>query len=212
MRGGVVLAGGRSTRFGNQDKAVVTLAGTPLIKRVVDRIAGVVDEVVINCRQSQRDSITAALAESDPELQFAIDQTPDRGPMAGLARGLEITDATYTIAVGCDMPFIDPDFVEYLFDRITEGYADAVVPRVDEWYQPTHAVYTTTPMYAACRRALNDDARQLIAPFEYLDIRTISEATINAHTTQQTFRNVNTPKELSMAASELTADDDTTTN
>jgi molybdopterin-guanine dinucleotide biosynthesis protein A len=212
MRGGVVLAGGRSTRFGNQDKAVVTLAGTPLIRRVVDRIAGVVDEVVINCRQSQRDSITAALAESDTELQFAIDQTPDRGPMAGLARGLEITDATYTIAVGCDMPFIDPDFVEYLFDRITEGYADAVVPRVDEWYQPTHAVYTTTPMYAACRRALNDDARQLIAPFEYLDIRTISEATINAHTTQQTFRNVNTPKELSMAASELTADDDTTTN
>ena len=212
MRGGVVLAGGRSTRFGNQDKAVVTLAGTPLIKRVVDRIAGVVDEVVINCRQSQRDSITAALAESDTELQFAIDQTPDRGPMAGLARGLEITDATYTIAVGCDMPFIDPDFVEYLFDRITEGYADAVVPRVDEWYQPTHAVYTTTPMYAACRRALNDDARQLIAPFEYLDIRTISEATINAHTTQQTFRNVNTPKGLSMAASELTADDDTTTN
>jgi molybdopterin-guanine dinucleotide biosynthesis protein A len=212
MRGGVVLAGGRSTRFGSQDKAVVTLAGTPLIKRVVDRIAGVVDEVVINCRQSQRDSITAALAESDTELQFAIDQTPDRGPMAGLARGLEITDATYTIAVGCDMPFIDPDFVEYLFDRITEGYADAVVPRVDEWYQPTHAVYTTTPMYAACRRALNDDARQLIAPFEYLDIRTISEATINAHTTQQTFRNVNTPKELSMAASELTADDDTTTN
>lgn len=212
MRGGVVLAGGRSTRFGNQDKAVVTLAGTPLIKRVVDRIAGVVDEVVINCRQSQRDSITAALAESDTELQFAIDQTPDRGPMAGLARGLEITDATYTIAVGCDMPFIDPDFVEYLFDRITEGYADAVVPRVDEWYQPTHAVYTTTPMYAACRRALNDGARQLIAPFEYLDIRTISEATINAHTTQQTFRNVNTPKELSMAASELTADDDTTTN
>ncbi|ERG92063.1 MAG: molybdopterin-guanine dinucleotide biosynthesis protein A [Haloquadratum walsbyi J07HQW1] len=212
MRGGVVLAGGRSTRFGNQDKAVVTLAGTPLIKRVVDRIAGVVDEVVINCRQSQRDSITAALAESDTELQFAIDQTPDRGPMAGLARGLEITDATYTIAVGCDMPFIDPDFVEYLFDRITEGYADAVVPRVDEWYQPTHAVYTTTPMYAACRRALNDGARQLIAPFEYLDIRTISEATINAHTTQQTFRNVNTPKELSMAASELTADNDTTTN
>jgi Molybdopterin-guanine dinucleotide biosynthesis protein A len=212
MRGGVVLAGGRSTRFGNQDKAVVTLAGTPLIKRVVDRIAGVVDEVVINCRQSQRDSITAALAESDTKLQFAIDQTPDRGPMAGLARGLEITDATYTIAVGCDMPFIDPDFVEYLFDRITEGYADAVVPRVDEWYQPTHAVYTTTPMYAACRRALNDGARQLIAPFEYLDIRTISEATINAHTTQQTFRNVNTPKELSMAASELTADNDTTTN
>ncbi|ERG94536.1 molybdenum cofactor guanylyltransferase [Haloquadratum walsbyi] len=209
MRGGVVLAGGRSTRFGDQDKAVVTLAGTPLIRRVVDRIAGVVDEVVINCRQSQRDSITAALAESNTELRFAIDQTPDRGPMAGLARGLEITDATHSIAVGCDMPFIDPDFIEYLFDRITEGYADAVVPRLNEWYQPTHAVYTTNPTYAACRRALNDDARQLIAPFEYLDILTISEPTISSHTTHQTFRNINTPKELSVAASELTTSSDT---
>ena len=48
MRASLVLAGGRSTRFGDSDKAVAELAGTPMIRRVVDRVAGVVSEVVIN--------------------------------------------------------------------------------------------------------------------------------------------------------------------
>ncbi|PSP45582.1 molybdenum cofactor guanylyltransferase, partial [Halobacteriales archaeon QH_10_70_21] len=60
-RAGVVVAGGRSTRMGDREKAVVELAGQPLVARIADRLAAVTDEFVVNCRADQREAIAAAL-------------------------------------------------------------------------------------------------------------------------------------------------------
>ena len=38
MTTGAIVAGGRSTRFGDRDKAVAELAGVPMIRRVADRL------------------------------------------------------------------------------------------------------------------------------------------------------------------------------
>ena len=143
MRAGVVLSGGRSTRFGDRDKAVADLAGTPMIRRVVDRIGTAVDELVVNCREDQVDAIAEALDGSGFDPTFALDRTPDEGPMAGIRYGLDAATAEYAVVVACDMPFVDPDVVESLFERAAG--ADAAVPRPDEWYQTTQAVYATEP-------------------------------------------------------------------
>ncbi|MDX1746000.1 MAG: NTP transferase domain-containing protein, partial [Halobacteriales archaeon] len=44
---GVVLAGGGSTRFGEADKLLAELDGTPLVRRVVDRLAARTDRLVV---------------------------------------------------------------------------------------------------------------------------------------------------------------------
>ena len=117
MGAGLIIAGGRSTRFGDRDKAVADLAGTPMIRRVADRIGRVVDELVVNCRVDQIDAIEAALAGADPAPAFAPDERPDEGPMAGIATGLAALNAEYALVVACDMPLVDPTFIEYLFER-----------------------------------------------------------------------------------------------
>ena len=89
MRSGVIVAGGRSTRFGDADKAVAELAGTPMVRRVADRVAPAVDEVVVNCRADQREAIDAALDGFDHPVSFALDPEPDLGPLAGIAVGLD---------------------------------------------------------------------------------------------------------------------------
>ena len=43
---GIVLAGGRSRRLG-RNKAVELLGGKPLVRRVIDRLADVVDQTVV---------------------------------------------------------------------------------------------------------------------------------------------------------------------
>jgi molybdopterin-guanine dinucleotide biosynthesis protein A len=201
MRAGLVLAGGRSTRFGDSDKAVADLAGTPMIRRVVDRIAGVVDEVVINCRADQVDAIREALVGSGFEPTFAVDRETDEGPMAGIARGLEAVSAEYAFVVACDMPFVDPDFAEYLFDRAA-GH-DAAVPRPNEWYQTTQAVYRTETMAAACRRALERGADRIVAPLEELDEVVVDGDEIERVAAADTFDNINTREELRAAAERL---------
>jgi molybdopterin-guanine dinucleotide biosynthesis protein A len=44
LRNGIVLAGGRSTRFGS-DKLAASLDGVPLVRRAVDALAAVTDGV-----------------------------------------------------------------------------------------------------------------------------------------------------------------------
>ncbi len=95
MRAGVIVAGGRSTRFGDSDKAVADLAGTPMVRRVADRLGEAVDELVVNCREDQVEAIDTALSDHTLEPTFALDQDPDQGPMAGIATGLWAVDSEY---------------------------------------------------------------------------------------------------------------------
>jgi len=198
MRAGLIVAGGRSTRFGDRDKAVADLAGTPMIRRVIDRIDGVVDELVVNCREDQVDAIRAAVADREEVPSFAPDETPDEGPIAGIATGLDAVESEYAFVVACDMPFVDPALADHLFDRAAGR--DAAVPRVDEWFQTTQAVYRAAPMADACRRALERGERRIVAPLDDLDYVTVDESEVAEHASLETFENLNTREEFEAAA------------
>jgi len=198
VRAGVVVAGGRSTRFGDRDKAVADLAGQPMVRRVVGRLTPVVNELVINCRADQRTAIADALAGVEPTPGFAVDPDPDRGPMFGIMTGLRAVEAEYAAVVACDMPFVDPDFLSYLFERAAGR--DGAVPRPDEWFQPTQAVYRAAPMAAACEAALAAGEGRIVAAIDRLDCATVGREEIAARTDPRTFENVNTRAELAGAA------------
>lgn len=210
VRASVIIAGGRSTRFGDQDKAVASLAGRPMIRRVVDRVAQQVDAIVVNCRRDQDDRIRDALSDPPIPISYAYDETPDLGPVGGMAHGLRTVtanlDATYAFVAACDMPFIDPAIVDYLFEQTDRN--DAVVPRLDDgWYQPTHAVYHAERMAAACERAIKADRLRVLDPLDELDVRTVSQSDIEAVGDLASFENVNTREELQDAAERLTTAD-----
>lgn len=197
MSAGVIIAGGRSTRFGECDKALAELAGTPMIRLVADRIGCVVDQLVVNCREEQRDAIETALLGTDSPLTFAPDERPDEGPVAGIATGLATVESEHALVVACDMPFVDPDFVEYLFERAS-GH-DAAVPRPGKWFQTTQAVYRAEPMSAACENVLDNGGGRAVEPLFELDYVVVGKKAIESHTTVETFRNLNTREEFETA-------------
>ncbi|MFC7156204.1 molybdenum cofactor guanylyltransferase [Halomarina halobia] len=218
MSTAVVVAGGRSTRFGEADKAVADLAGTPMIRRVADRLAGVVDALVVNCREEQVSAVRAALDGYPLDTAFAVDDDPDEGPMAGIRTGLRAVEDEYAFVVACDMPFVEPDVVRYLFERATgrdggEAGADgetrtrsydAAVPRLDdEWFQTTHAVYRAAAMADACDAALERGERRVVAPLFELDYVVVDEPAIRARGSLDTFENVNTREEFAAAEERL---------
>ena len=197
MRSTVIVAGGRSTRFGDADKAVADLAGTAMIRRVADRVAPVVDEVVVNCRRDQRAAIREAFEDFELPVSFALDPEPDLGPTAGIAAGLDAAEAEYGLVVACDMPFVDPSFASHLFDRAA-GH-DAAVPRPDEWFQTTQAVYRADTMAPACEAALDGEDRRIIVALSDLDYVVVDREEIEEHASMETFENVNTRAELEAA-------------
>ena len=199
MTSAVIVAGGRSTRFGDRDKAVADLGGVPMIRRVADRLTSVCDRLVVNCRADQRDAIERALSGRSPA--FAIDSEPDRGPVAGIRTGLRAVESEYAAVVACDMPFVDPDFVRYLFDRAA-GH-DSAVPRPSEWFEPLQAVYRTTAMAAACDDALaasTERAPRILTPIEALDVVVVGGDEVARHAASDTFDNLNTESEFRAAS------------
>jgi molybdopterin-guanine dinucleotide biosynthesis protein A len=201
MRAGAIVAGGRSTRFGDSDKAVADLAGTPMIRRVADRLGRVVDELVVNCRNDQVEAIEAALSDHTLDPEFALDEDPDQGPMAGIGTALGAVESEYAAVVACDMPFVDPPFVEYLFER-AESH-EAAVPRPDEWFQTTQAVYHADAMADACRRALDRGEHRIVEALFELDYVVVEREEVFEHTTEATFQNLNTREEFEAAAERL---------
>ncbi|WP_265111855.1 molybdenum cofactor guanylyltransferase [Halosolutus halophilus] len=195
--GGVVLAGGYSTRFGASDKAVADLAGTPMIRRVVDRLAAVADDIVVNCRDEQIDPIRDALADCDTEIRYATDPVPDRGPLAGIQVGLEAVDREYAAVVACDMPFVDPDLLAYLADR-ADGHDGAVVQLEAGWYQTTQAVYRADAMAAACEAALGSEDTRIVAALDRIDVVTVDESELDA-IDPATFESIDTQEALAEA-------------
>ena len=203
MRAGVIVAGGHSTRFGEADKVVADLAGTPMVRRVADRLTTVVDELVVNCRADQVAAIDAALSGvAADEVRFAEDSEEDLGPMAGIHAGLSSTESAYAAVVAADMPFVDPAFLASLFDRAA-GHDAAVVKLDDGWYQTTQAVYRTGAMAEACATALARNKRKIIDPLFELDYVVVSEEEVREQYGLETFENLNTREEFEAAAAEF---------
>jgi molybdopterin-guanine dinucleotide biosynthesis protein A len=200
MAAGVVVAGGRSTRFGDRDKALAELAGTPMLRRVADRLAPAVNALVVNCRETQRPGVEAAVEGYPHPVTVAVDHEPDRGPVGGLARGLAAVDSEYAMVAACDVPFLDPDLAVHLLG-VARG-SDAAVPRPDEWYEPLHAAYRAEPAAAACEAALSDGDARAIAPLDRLDWVAVGPDELAAFD-DRSFESVDTRAAFAAAEAEL---------
>lgn len=128
---GVIVAGGRSRRFGT-DKAAHIWRGRPLLDHVRDAVAAVCTEVIV---------------VGGPYADVADDE-PGAGPLAALATAfahLPQTEA-HLFLTACDLPLLTPDVI-----RLVTGdqAAGAVVARTpDGRAQPLVARYPRTCLAA----------------------------------------------------------------
>lgn len=198
---GVIVAGGRSTRMGGRAKALLEIAGEPLVARVAERLDRATDRLIVNCRSDQREPIEAALSGSGFDPTFAIDPEPDQGPIAGIATGLRAVDSEYAVVVAVDIPFVDPDILSYLTDRVV-GH-DAAVPRPSEWFEPLHAVYRPGSMITACERALETADPRIIQPLSSLDVTVVDRRELLEHGSLDSFEGIDTPQDAEWAVERL---------
>lgn len=119
---GVILAGGLGRRMGAPtapvDKGLVTFRGRPLVAWAVERLAGQLDEVLINANQNQAEYRRfGPKVVADRVAGFA-------GPLAGLEAAMAIARHPWVMSVPCDCPFLPGDLV----DRMAAAVAAARVP------------------------------------------------------------------------------------
>ena len=109
---GVVLAGGRSTRLG-QDKVRLRLPGDgrDMLARTADLLAACTDGVVISCRAPDAGEETLAL----PGIRSIPDAEPGLGPLGGVWSALRELRQPILV-LSCDLPFMDMPTLRRLID------------------------------------------------------------------------------------------------
>jgi molybdopterin-guanine dinucleotide biosynthesis protein A len=147
MRTAIVLAGGDSTRM-KGDKGLLVLASEPMVCRVVDGVSRVADEVlVVVGSDDQRKEYSDALGD---RAEILTDAYGEGSPLVGAITGLQRSHGEYAFITACDMPFVSPEVIRWLFAE-AEGHDGAVFEWPNGWIEPFLAVYRVEPSLRIAR-------------------------------------------------------------
>ena len=126
---GFVLAGGRSSRMG-EDKALVRLGGQPLVVHAL----GILREA----------GLTAAVAGAlSPLAAFAPvveDSEPGLGPLGGISAALASTSARLAVFLPVDLPLLPASAITFLLGHAHITGRPVTVPSVNGFAQTFPAV------------------------------------------------------------------------
>jgi len=186
--GAIVLAGGRSSRFG-RDKLAEPIDGRPLLDYPILAVRALTDEIVV-----------VAAPEANPAVPGGVtlvhDPRPFEGPLAALESGLAASGADRVVVVGGDMPTLVPAVLGRLLAGLGAD-ATAAILEVDGPRAILPLALTTEPASAAVRRLLDAGERRLGALLDVLDVRIVASTEWRFDDPEgRTLRDIDTPSDL----------------
>lgn len=184
---GLVLAGGQGRRMGSVDKGLVELAGAPMIRRVLDRFAPQVDDVLINANQN----LERYRALGYPVIEDTVGGYA--GPLAGLHAGLSAASVSRIATVPCDSPFLPLDLVSRLTAALDRAGADLAVARTFDQPHPVFCVVEHRVL-GHLDAFLRGGGRKIDAWYA-----TLAVIEVPFDDAADAFRNINTREELDAA-------------
>jgi molybdenum cofactor guanylyltransferase len=182
---GVILAGGLSTRYG-QNKAFLRIGGVRLIERIAEEMKRIFHRVLLVTNQKKDFEYL--------KLPMIEDIVKGLGPIGGIFTGLSNIPGHAGFFVACDMPFLHEGLIRYMVD-IINGY-DAVVPLVDHWIEPLHAIYTRSCLPRI--KTLIDEKKYPVRHFyDQISVRYVTEDEIRRFCNpEEAFLNINTNEDF----------------
>jgi molybdenum cofactor guanylyltransferase len=154
----IVLAGGRSTRFG-RDKLRESYRGRPLLHHAIARSSEVSDRVVLVLAPDAEEPTVP----EGVEVRFARDRDEGEGPLAGAAAGLRAAGSDLAVLVGGDMPRLAPAVLREMLRAARETGAVAVALSDGGETRPLPCVLRVEPAAGAIDTLLGDGRRSLRA-------------------------------------------------
>ncbi len=186
----VILAGGRATRMGGGDKALLPLKGAVLLDHVLARLQVQAGPIAINANGDP------ARFDRFGKPVLADSVTDHPGPLAGVLAGLDWAaglEAQAIIAVAADTPFFPTDLVA----RLRAPGAPLVLAATTDaggklWRHPTFGIWPVA-LRDDLRAALLDGMRKVV---QWTDRH---DGQLAEFPDEDAFFNVNTPEDLARA-------------
>jgi molybdenum cofactor guanylyltransferase len=189
---GIVLAGGRSTRFGS-DKLGVLVEGIPLLHHPILRLAEVCCEVLVVLAPDAEEPATPL----GVPVRLVRDASEGQGPLAGVLAGLSEVGTDWALVAGGDMPTLQTSVLVEMLRVGAQAGVDAVVLQDGDRSRPLPLVLRSLPAREAAHALLHAGERRLGALPEALRTAAIDEPTwVGLDPQRATLRDVDEPLDL----------------
>ncbi len=184
----IILAGGENARMG-REKAFLKIGERTIIEEQKDTLSKIFDEIIIVANnQKYFDKINT---------KVVTDIIPDSGPKGGLYSGLAVSSNIHSFVIGCDMPFINLKFIDYMIKQIGEN--DIVIPLSSKGIETLFAVYSLNCL-ETIRRQIEFTNLKLLDILNFFKVRYISQEEVEKFDPKEfSFFNVNSPKDYEEA-------------
>ena len=185
---GVILAGGRGSRMGGQDKGLLEWQGRPLVEYLLEALQPQVDAILINANRNQA-------RYQQYQHQVISDELSDyQGPLAGFATAMQAAQTDYILTIPCDAPELAADTATRLLTALQREQAEIAVAHHGERLQPVHALLPVSLLPSLQAFLAKGDrkvdlwyAQHRMASADFSDCRSM-------------FRNINTPEQQAAMA------------
>lgn len=186
----IILAGGKSSRFGS-NKAMYKIEQKPMLEKIVEKLETSFHKIYIIGNKKQD------FKGIKGKVEYLTDVIPDKGPLGGLYTGLSKSDSQFNYLQACDMPFICGDYLKFMKKYIkADSEYEAYIPEKDGYLEPFVGIYS---------KNIKEDILKLIKKdqlnFDYLfnkiNIKKISEEEIEkVAEPKRLFFNINRKEDL----------------
>ncbi|NOY69668.1 MAG: molybdenum cofactor guanylyltransferase [Deltaproteobacteria bacterium] len=188
---GVILAGGKNSRFNGQNKAFLRLSGRRLVSPVIDLFLSLFDQVIV---------VTSnPLAYLEWNVMVVTDVFDVKSSLTGIHTGLFYANTPFVFVAACDTPFIRKELVSLIVSEIRPGLA-AVMPETRSGVEPLLAAYSKESL-PVVERGLEAGKLKIARLFKKMRVKHVSEKRVLAADPQLiSLFNINTPEDLDRAA------------
>jgi molybdopterin-guanine dinucleotide biosynthesis protein A len=159
---GVILAGGKSSRFDYKDKSWAIWQGKPLIEQVIENAAAQVDKLCISSNQPESEKVK--LERFNLPL-VADDEFAQQGPMSGILCALQWAKKSgfeWLVSFPVDTPNIPNNLVEKFAQVVFEKNTQWVIAS-DENYKQNALCLWSVELIEPIREGLQRGDNKVLA-------------------------------------------------
>lgn len=181
----VILAGGKSRRFGS-DKAFAKVAGQNCLEVLAASLQEAGFEICISTNHPRH---------SEFGFPILLDDTPFQGPLSALLSVFQHSPAERILLTACDMPFLSPRLAELLWNEGKKS--ELTLFASEEGSFPLPGIYSRS-LLSSIQKKIASGKRSLVSLLETGHAIKILKPELwsFADPSHRVFKNINTTKDL----------------
>ncbi len=175
------------------DKQLLEINGEKLLENLVLRLGKIFEEIIVVANAPVRNTGDKC------GCSIIKDEIKGKGPLGGIHAGLKNASGEYAYFLACDMPHINPAYIDYMKSRIADSGVEACVTKAGEWIEPFNAFYSRSIVEKIENYLANNDRSSIYSFIKQLNCIYIEEDAARKFSPDwDMFLNLNTKEELAV--------------